>query len=91
MTFQLNKVDEFLLLFDENKEKIRNQKGCQRLELIQDIGCDDIFFTYSYWQDEESLENYKNTDVFKFIWPKTKALFSEKPEAWSTKQIHVLD
>jgi len=47
-----------------------------------------VFFTYSYWEHPDFLEQYRNSDFFKGVWTKTKALFSEKPEAWSvTKKV----
>ncbi|MFT5673230.1 MAG: hypothetical protein ACI9JT_001876, partial [Polaribacter sp.] len=29
------------------------------------------------------LENYRNTDLFKDVWAKTKVFFNDKPLAWS--------
>ena len=90
MTFKVEGVQDFLDLFDAYKEQIRSQEGCSRLELIRDIHREHVFFTYSFWEDESYLEKYKDSEVFGQVWPKTKALFSEKPEAWSTRQIHVI-
>lgn len=87
MRFQEDKIDTFLANFNQVKEKIRHFEGNQFLELYQDKNDPRIFFTYSYWQAEENLENYRNSDLFKEVWNYTKALFSDKPEAWSVDKI----
>ena len=90
MTFDSTKVDIFLENFNKNKEKIRNFEGCNLLELYQDKTNSEIFFTYSYWNQESDLENYRNSELFKAVWAKTKVLFSDKPEAWSVDKFESL-
>jgi heme-degrading monooxygenase HmoA len=90
MSFEPSKIDEFLQIFQQSKEKIRNFKGCNFLELYRDKKNDNIFFTYSYWETEEDLENYRNSDLFKNVWGKTKVLFNRFPEAWSLDKIESL-
>ncbi len=84
MEFDPSKLQEFLTNFEENKSKIRAFEGCKKLELLQDKHNTNIFFTYSYWVDETSLERYRNSELFKGVWAKTKVLFNAKPVAWST-------
>lgn len=88
MEFDPEKVEEFLSNFEENKTKIRASAGCYKLILLQDKDNTNIFFTYSYWVDEASLENYRNSELFKGVWAKTKVLFNAKPVAWSTKVVN---
>ena len=83
MSFHSKHINEFLILFEEKKEFIRNSNGCQLLELYQDKTNQEIFFTYSYWENESDLENYRNSSLFKSVWAKTKTFFNDKPEAWS--------
>lgn len=83
MEFNKEKTEEFLANFNAKKEQIRNSKGCQLLELYRDKDNPTIFFTYSYWETEQDLENYRNSDLFKTVWAQTKILFNQKPEAWS--------
>ncbi len=90
MTFESTKVELFLENFNENKEKIRNFEGCRLLELYRDKNTPTIFFSYSYWDSEKQLDNYRNSELFKAVWAKTKALFSEKPEAWSVDKFESL-
>ncbi|KIX20121.1 antibiotic biosynthesis monooxygenase [Flavobacterium sp. 316] len=87
MRFQEDKIDIFLEKFNLIKENIRHFEGNQFLELYQDKNDNRIFFTYSYWNTEKDLENYRKSDLFNEVWTFTKALFSDKPEAWSVDKI----
>ena len=86
MTFEPAKVDDFLAVFNESKYKIRQMDGCTHVELMQDYNLPNSFSTYSIWDDEKALNNYRNSDLFKDVWARTKALFSEKPIAFSLKE-----
>lgn len=88
MEFQEDKIPEFLVNFKQVKNKIRASNGCKKLELYRDKKNKNIFFTYSYWQTEQDLENYRNSDLFKSVWAKTKPLFNAKPLAWSVDKIY---
>lgn len=90
MTFKPEKVDEFLDNFNTNKTLIRAFDGVQHLELLKDKSADNIYFTYSVWQSEDQLENYRNSELFRGVWAKTKPLFSKKAEAWSVDAIEKL-
>ena len=91
MTFSADKTDEFQTRFHNIKDKIIEFEGCKLLELYQDKSDSNIFFTYSYWQSEEDLNHYRNSDFFKEVWSNTKKMFTEKPEAWSVDKIVSLD
>lgn len=86
MTFKEEETDNFLQLFNERKELIRNFDGCNHLELWQQKGAEHIYFTYSMWESEEHLNHYRFSELFKDTWAKTKCLFSEKAQAWSVEQ-----
>ena len=91
MYFKLEEVDNFKQLFEERKEKIRNFPGCQHLELLQGVPDNQsIFFTYSYWESEADLNNYRHSDLFAETWKLTKQMFSQKAEAISTQKLHSL-
>lgn len=83
LTFKKENITSFEQTFEKNKHLIRNFKGCSFLELYQDRNDPSIFFTYSYWDSDEALEAYRNSDLFKRVWKNTKPLFSDRPEAWS--------
>ncbi|CAA0226755.1 Protein of unknown function Fjo15. Putative antibiotic biosynthesis monooxygenase [Tenacibaculum maritimum] len=87
MSFHPEKIEAFLFNFNEKKEFIRKSAGCRLLELYRDKTNPSIFFTYSYWDTEQDLENYRNSDLFKGVWAKTKVLFNDKPQAWNLDKL----
>jgi heme-degrading monooxygenase HmoA len=91
MRFQEDKIEAFLTNFEEVKFNIRNFEGNRFLELYQDKNDNRIFFTYSYWENEEALERYRNSTLFNKVWSYTKTLFSDKPEAWSVDRLVTLE
>lgn len=91
MRFHEDKVEAFLANFHEVKHLIRGFEGNQFLELYRDKEDPCVFFTYSYWDNEESLEKYRHSELFKKVWLFTKALFSAKPEAWSVDKLVTLE
>ncbi len=90
MTFQEDRVKDFKLNFQKNKDQIRNFEGCQHLELLQQEARPNVFFTYSWWRTDDDLEKYRNSQLFKEVWAYTKSLFSDRPEAWSLNQLEKL-
>jgi len=89
MEFQQAKVNTFLDLFYSTRDKIANFDGCTSLELFNSIDAENILFTYSTWESQQHLENYRNSDLFKQVWVKTKEMFCNKPEAWSLTQLGI--
>lgn len=87
MGFEEKYISEFKSLFEASKTVIRNQEGCEHLELWQDTTCPSTFMTYSIWQSESHLNKYRDSDFFQSTWTKTKSMFSEKPVAWSLNQL----
>lgn len=79
-----DKLNDFLEVFNKNKELIRTFEGCQHLELLFDVNQKNIVFTYSIWKDEQAIENYRTSELFNKIWNTVKPMFCGKPEAWST-------
>ncbi len=90
MTFEPTQVETFQALFEIYKQKIKASEGCTKLMLLQDNANSNIFFTYSEWENEESLNKYRYSDLFKTVWSQTKALFSAKAEAWSLKDLGII-
>lgn len=91
LSFHQEHIETFLNNFEEVKHQIRNFEGNRFLELYQDKDDKRIFFTYSYWDNEEALENYRDSALFNEVWSFTKKLFCSKPEAWSLDRIATLD
>ncbi|GAA4823896.1 putative quinol monooxygenase [Algivirga pacifica] len=87
MSFHPDKAADFLQIFQQAKSKIRNFEGCHHLELMQDPQDPHIYMTYSHWTNEDALEHYRHSELFKTTWAKTKVLFNDKPVAFSAKAV----
>ncbi|UOQ74734.1 putative quinol monooxygenase [Hymenobacter cellulosilyticus] len=83
MTFQPEKVADFLAIFRDSENKIRNMPGCQHLELWQDADMPNVYCTHSHWNSADDLNNYRRSALFGQVWPTTKALFAAPPLAFS--------
>jgi heme-degrading monooxygenase HmoA len=91
MSFHEDRISDFLENFETVKDKIRKANGNRFLELYQDKNDKCIFFTYSYWETEADLENYRQSELFNSVWSFTKQLFNAKPEAWSVDKLVSLE
>ena len=87
MKFKKEYIDDFKNIFSSNQAKIVASKGCEHVELWQDKNEPTTFFTYSLWQSEADLNQYRKSDLFRQVWQNTKAKFEIKAEAWSLNQI----
>ncbi len=84
LTFRPEATQTFLdEVFEPSKKRIRAFPGCQHMELLRHTELPNVWFTFSIWDSEDALESYRQSDLFRDTWAKTKALFSEKAEAWS--------
>ena len=91
MSFDKSNAALFLEIFNEHREQIRAAEGCTYLELWQtEENESTLFFTHSKWESEEHLNNYRHSDIFKIVWPKTKALFNAQPQAWTVNSLITL-
>ena len=85
LTFQKSKINDFLDIFEKSKGKIANFEGCHHLKLWREKKEGNVFFTYSFWENEKALNNYRHSELFGHVWPETKKLFADKPEAWTVE------
>jgi len=81
MNFRPEEVENFLTIFHKSKDKIRHMTGCKHLELWNSQSEATIYYTYSIWNSEDDLNNYRDSELFQSVWPATKALFASKAEA----------
>ncbi|MBL0103790.1 MAG: antibiotic biosynthesis monooxygenase [Bacteroidetes bacterium] len=87
MTFQPDKNEQFRAVFSEVQAKIERFPGCSGVELLQDRANNAVFMTFSTWDNEEALEKYRQSSLFKDTWQKTKVLFAAPAEAWSLDRL----
>lgn len=87
LTIQPESTEAFIAIFEHSKPVIEAQVGCYGVTLVQNVHQDNQFSTISQWEDEAALNRYRDTDFFKGVWGKTKALFADKPMAMSYEVI----
>ena len=80
-------VTTFQNYFKESFTKIRNFSGCCDLSLHTDINEKGVVITFSRWESEAHLNDYRDSDVFKSTWEKVKPLFITKPVAFSMEEL----
>jgi hypothetical protein len=86
LTLKEEHVNDFIMHFDTVKEKINAFPGCKGMKLLQDKKTPGIVFTFSKWESDIDLENYRTSELFASIWPTVKQWFDKKAEAWSTDE-----
>lgn len=86
MHFSEAGVEEFLEIFDHNKEAIRNFQGCTHLQLLKDVDDPLCYTTLSHWDKQESLDLYRQSELFGKVWGRVKTLFSERSQAFSLEK-----
>lgn len=83
LTLQPERLTDFLSHFEGVKWQVAQFPGCRGMRLLRDKGNPNIVFTYSEWEDESDLENYRTSELFGKLWPTIKPWFAQKAEAWS--------
>jgi quinol monooxygenase YgiN len=81
MEFKPEALGDFAAIFEESREKIRQFEGCHFLELLRDVENESVLTTYSIWESEADLENYRQSALFQMTWAQVKPLFAAKPVA----------
>jgi quinol monooxygenase YgiN len=87
MSFRPEETEAFKNIYRENWQYIKGFEGCSHVELLQSAAEPNIFFTYSHWQSESHLEAYRRSELFGRVWTATKALFNDRPQAWTVNEI----
>ena len=90
MSFQPDKLETFLNVFNDSKPYIAAAEGCFHLELMQMAATPNVIFTFSFWKSEADLNNYRHSELFAKTWAKTKVLFNDKPQAWTVESLEVV-
>lgn len=83
MEFKQEDIENFRSIFLIAQPQIEKMDGCLGVNLHQDLNQPKIFFTISKWDNEISLEHYRQSALFITTWKKVKPMFNKKAEAWS--------
>ena len=86
LTFQEDHLADFYAHFETVKLNVARFPGCLGMKLMSDLNDPNIIFTYSEWENEAALDNYRCSELFLSIWPQIKPCFAQRAEAWSLKE-----
>ncbi len=83
MYFSEDTAPLFLEIFERHKVAIRNFPGCSHLQLVREMDVPFCYCTVSRWDQQQSLENYRDSELFITVWRQVKPLFVRKTDAFS--------
>ncbi len=83
MSFSPDKIQDFIKIFNESKTAIEASEGCFNVKLYVDHEHSNVYYTKSKWISPEALEKYRQSDLFKSTWARTKVLFNDSAQAHS--------
>ncbi|MFM7855309.1 MAG: putative quinol monooxygenase [Flammeovirgaceae bacterium] len=83
MYFIDERAEDFVVIFHTHKMAIRNFPGCSYLHLLKDAKDPNCYTTISHWDKPESLEAYRQSELFGKVWSKVKPLLKERTLAFS--------
>ena len=85
LTFDEKTIETFQELYQKHELAIASQPGCHSVDMVEDEADPYVRATISKWDSVESLNRYRDSELFGEVWPATKALFAGKPEVWTYK------
>lgn len=87
LQFNPDKVEEFLNVYKKHINSMAKRPECISLELLKEKGTLSTFYTFSIWESEDALHEYRSSEYFRDIWGRIKPWFSEKAQAWTLEMI----
>ncbi len=82
-----DKREAFLEVFENHRQAMRTVPGCLHLELWQELHDRAAVTTYSIWQSEKDLENYRNSKLFQEVWATVKPWFAASAQVQSLTKL----
>ena len=87
LSIRPDEAAEFEAIFHRSQALIEAFDGCQKTNLFKVADAGSQYFTISYWNTTECLENYRSSTLFREVWSTVKPLFSARAEAWTLKGV----
>lgn len=81
MNFRVEEIEKFKSIFAKSQPFIQDFQGCKHVELWQELNFPEKMTTFSIWESEEALNNYRKSELFQTTWAQTKILFQAPPVA----------
>ncbi len=81
LTFVPEFAEQFYHIYREKEPRIAGWPGCLGVKLLQDKQQPVVFFTWSVWESEQQLNDYRHSAFFQETWAVVKKEFAAPPEA----------
>ena len=78
LTLKPKMVNTFIDEFVSKSDLIKSSNVCTHLEIWRDVNNKNIVFTYSIWDSEKKLNEYRQSELFEDVWSKVKPLFNKR-------------
>lgn len=85
LTIKEEHLEDFIKDFNTFKDSVNTFPGCKGMRMLQDKNNPQTIFTYSQWESDEALDNYRHSELFGKVWPAFKRWFADRTEVWSTE------
>ncbi len=85
LKFHSDQVKDALDKLNSIAPKVRAQRGCKFLEISQGFHDKSEIITYSYWESQNDLNVYRQSDFFRAFWKDIRVNFQEPARAWSVE------
>lgn len=73
-------------IFEKHRKRLLDLDGCDEVKVYRGADNSDDFITVSRWRDDESLQAYRKSELFREVWSKVKPRFRKRAEAFSFLQ-----
>jgi quinol monooxygenase YgiN len=83
MQFTPDSKATFIDIFYKKQPFIEGFEGCHSVDLMEDEADDMVLYTFSKWDENESLQKYRNSEMFIKTWKQVKPLFASKAQTFS--------
>lgn len=81
LTFVPSFIDDFYRIYREKEPRIGTWPGCCGVKLLQDKDNPAVYYTWSLWESEQQLNDYRHSAFFQETWAVVKKHFAAAPEA----------
>jgi heme-degrading monooxygenase HmoA len=62
---------------------MRRQKGCRAEKFMRSLDHPDLYISYSEWDSQEDIDNYRNSEDHKKIRTESRALQGSRAVVWT--------
>ncbi len=85
MFFRPHALEQLMPLIHRQLRNVMSHPGCLAVKLFRDTSDPDHLCTFSIWEDQEALDDYRQSDHFIEVWSTLKSHFAKPPQAYSFK------